>query len=439
MRMTEATIFCLRIPFVEAFSHSTSARAYSDSIVVRVTAADGTVGYGEGVARPYVTGETVESCVTYIVSELWPAVARTDYADISRSHDPLSALSSIIDSLPDHEAEGLIAGHGARTAIELALIDCLLRSQKLSLGELLPAKRPSVTYSGVITAGSADAAVRHARYLKLFGIKHLKIKIGATNPVARVAAIRRAVGPETSLRVDANGAYDPETANRVLSALQEFAIDAAEQPIGRGDPAELAQLAAISPIPIMVDESLVTIEDASALVAANACHYFNLRLSKCGGIIRTLQMARLAESAGLRLQLGSHVGETAILSAAGRHVAAYLSDVDFVEGSYGRLLLTEDISQDSIVFGHGGVAPLLPGHGLGIKVREEVLRQYAPNIITLASRTRPARFRKGGSGNVSTNEEHYPLAGTARESTAGSGCEVSRTCPTMLPAKAVEG
>ncbi len=218
MRMTEATIFCLRIPFVEAFSHSTSARVYSDSIVVRVTAADGTVGYGEGVARPYVTGETVESCVTYIVSELWPAVARTDYADISRSHDPLSALSSIIDSLPDHEAEGLIAGHGARTAIELALIDCLLRSQKLSLGELLPAKRPSVTYSGVITAGSADAAVRHARYLKLFGIKHLKIKIGATNPVARVAAIRRAVGPETSLRVDANGAYDPETANRVLSA-----------------------------------------------------------------------------------------------------------------------------------------------------------------------------------------------------------------------------
>src|SRR5882762_11756164 len=115
MRMTEATIFCLGIPFVEDFSHSTSARACSDSVVVRVTAADGTVGYGEGVARPYVTGETVESCVTCIVTELWPAVARADYADTSGSHDPLSALSSISESLPDHEAEGLIAGHGART------------------------------------------------------------------------------------------------------------------------------------------------------------------------------------------------------------------------------------------------------------------------------------------------------------------------------------
>src|SRR5207302_4073306 len=124
---------------------------------------------------------------------------------------------------------------------------------------------------------------------------------------------------------------------------------------------------------IMADESLVTLADARALVAARACQYFNLRLSKCGGIVRTLEMARLADNAGLRLQLGCHVGETAILSAAGRHVAAYLDQVDFVEGSYGKLLLAEDISQESIVFGHGGKGPLLRGPGLGIRAREEVL------------------------------------------------------------------
>ena len=83
MRIIAATIFCLRIPFVEAFRHSASARACSDSIVMRVTAEDGTVGYGEGVTRPYVTGETVESSVSSIVNELWPAVARADYSQIA--------------------------------------------------------------------------------------------------------------------------------------------------------------------------------------------------------------------------------------------------------------------------------------------------------------------------------------------------------------------
>ena len=434
MRIDRATIFCLRIPFVEAFRHSTSSRSFSDSIVLRVTAEDGTVGYGEGVARRYVTGETVESMVSHIVNRLWPAVARADYNEMSQSQDPLSALFSINESLPEHRGDGVLAWHGARTAIELALIDCLLRSKGFSLGKILPPKRPSVTYSGVITAGSIEAAVKHARYFKLFGLKYLKIKIDTANPVERVAAIRRVVGHEISLRVDANGAFDAPTAARILSALHEFGVDAAEQPIGRCKPEELAQLRASSPIPIVADESLVTLEDARALVDARACDYFNLRLSKCGGIFRTLQIARLAGSAGLRVQLGSHVGETAILSAAGRHVAAHLEHVDFVEGSYGSLLLAEDISRDSVVFGHGGVAPLLLGPGLGIKVSEEVLRTYAQNIISLSSPARLAHFGKGEVKNVSTNQEGHQLAGKTRTSHARAGRNISGKCSTRFPA-----
>ena len=428
MRITEATIFCLRIPFVEAFKHSASARACSDSIVVRVTAEDGTVGYGEGVARPCVTGETVESVVSGVADNLWPAVASADFAPLVAGHDEISTLASISEALPNPPADGPVAAHGAHSAVELALIDCLLRSQKLSLGEILPPKRAAVIYSGVITAGSIDAAVRHARYFRILGINHLKIKIDRDNPVERVAAIRRAVGPEVSLRVDANGAYDPATAKRVLSALSEFGVVSAEQPIPRGDPAELAQLNAGSPIPIMADESVVTLADACALIAARGCQYFNLRLSKCGGIVRTLRLARLASDAGLRLQLGCHVGETAILSAAGRHVAAHLEAV-FVEGSYGKLLLAEDVARDSIVFGHGGAAPLLRGPGLGIKVREEVLRRYAQRIIALSSTTRPSSLRKGGPENVSVNQKRHPRTRTTRESPSGSISNRSGNCP----------
>lgn len=380
MRIIGATIYALQIPFVEAFSHSTKSRQFSDSFIVRVTAADGTTGYGEGVARPYVTGETVEASLGYIENQLWPSICAADYPDLVPGADPVTALSALACTLPDQETPGIIAWHGARAAVELALIDCRLKQQKLSLAHILPPKRAFVTYSGVITAGALEKAVQHAKHFKLFGIKQLKIKIGGSGEetVARVRLIRQTVGSSCSLRLDANGAYDDAaSALAILTQLAGFNIEAVEQPLRRGLPAELAELKKQSPIPVMVDESLVTLADARALIDAGACDYFNLRVSKCGGITRTLEMAEMATRAGLRLQLGSQVGETAILSAAGRHVAAYLDNVDFLEGSYGTLLLKEDVGRDSINFGHGGRAPVLRGHGLGVKVREEILDKYA--------------------------------------------------------------
>jgi L-alanine-DL-glutamate epimerase-like enolase superfamily enzyme len=375
--ISSCTIYALRIPFVEAFSHSAQARQHSDSFVVRLETEDGFTGYGEGVARPYVTGETVETSIAHIEQRLWPAVAASDYAELIPHQDPLQALAPISNSLPDVQTKGVIAWHAARTAVELALLDCLLKRQKLSLADILPPVRQTVTYSGVITTGSVEKAVQHARRFKLFGIQQLKIKIGDAGAVERVAAIREVVGQGASIRVDANGAYRPEQAVHVLKELEQFKVDSCEEPIARGLPQELARVKAQSSIPIMVDESLVTMDDAHALIKARACDYFNLRLSKCGGLARTLQMARLAESVGLRMQLGSQVGETAILSAAGRHMAAHLGEVSFVEGSFGSLLLTEDVAEENINFGHGGRARLLRGHGLGLRVREEVLRRYA--------------------------------------------------------------
>ena len=131
----------------------------------------------------------------------------------------------------------------------------------------------------------------------------------------------------------------------------------------------------------MADESIVTIDDAKRLIDHNACDYFNLRLSKCGGIFRTLTIADLCAQEGMKIQLGCQVGETAILSAAGRHVAAYLPEVSFVEGSYGTLLLAEDISQEDITFGYGGEAQVVTGYGLGINIREDLLQKYTDKTV----------------------------------------------------------
>ena len=386
MRVAEAKLYALRIPFVEEFRHSTQARTFSDSIVVELRATDGTVGYGEGVARPYVTGETVERCLSVMNHHLWPRVASHDFREMVPDRDPLVSLAPIQECLGDeHDANALdpkvIAWHGARCAFELALIDLLLRQEGLSLAELLPPKRDSVTYSGVITSSSQDTVARIAKHLKMFGLTEIKVKIGTEQDRPRLEIVRELLGADCSLRVDANGGLRADDALATLEDLADLRIDSAEQPIARGEASELASLRAASPIPIMVDESLVTLADARELIGVGACDFFNLRISKCGGIYGTLKMAELAANAGVQVQLGSQVGETAILSAAGRHVAAYLDHPKFVEGSFGTMLLAEDIAKELIQFGRGGKGSLLKSPGLGISVRVDVLNTFAHQII----------------------------------------------------------
>ncbi len=380
MRIIGGKIYALRIPFVEAFAHSLKDRNFSDSFVVKLISDDGTIGFGEGVAREYVTGETVETSIEHIKNQLFPVILEQDFPELSTEKDALETLAPIDEILSEADSSGEIIWNAARSAVELALIDCLLKQQKLSLGAILPPHKNLVTYSGVITSGTLEKAIQHAKRFKLFGIKQLKIKIGDGESAARVKAIRETVGEDVSLRVDANGAYSPETLISVIKQLEPFNIESIEQPLPRKLLNETAFIKANSPIPLMADESLVTFEDAENLIEKSAFNYFNLRVSKCGGIFKTLKIAQLAEKHGIRLQLGCQVGETAILSAVGRHIAAHLENVEFVEGSYGNLLLSEDISRNAVNFGHGGRAAVLRGIGFGVEIREELLEKYAVSI-----------------------------------------------------------
>jgi muconate cycloisomerase len=359
------TIYALGIPFVESFKHSTQERSFSDAVVVKLEDDEGNVGYGEGLPRPYVSGETVESMVAYLAGTLWPALRDKPL--------PAPDLAAIEAFIPDLPAPNVVAPTAARAAMELAVLDLTLRRAGRSLAILLPPVRQKVVYSGVITSGTLEKAVQHARQMKLVGLRHIKIKVGLDDDLARVKAIRDVFGPAASLRLDANGAWEtPEAARLALEAFVPYDIASVEQPLPRG--ADYAALG--SPIPVMVDESLITPADAEAL--AGVVDYFNIRVSKCGGLQRALQMATKAP----RLQVGSQVGETAILSAAGRHLAAHLPEVAFVEGSFGTLLLTEDIAANPVKFGHKGEAPLLTGPGLGVEVVPAKLEKYARRVLT---------------------------------------------------------
>jgi muconate cycloisomerase len=375
MRRGAATLYARDIPFVETFSHSASERRACDSVVVRVRDETGIEGFGEGAPRPYVTGETVATMVGHLTRELWPRVAE-------RELPAAGDLAGLDAFLPETSLAGAVAPNASRAALELAILDCLLCRTGRSAAAVVPPRRAHVTYSGVVTAGSLDRAVRQARHMRAVGMRHVKVKVGFDDDVARVAAVRQALGAQTSIRLDANGAWSFGRAVEVLNAVAPLGIAAVEQPLPRGG--DEAGLRAAVPIPLMADESLVTAADAEALIAARAVDFFNVRVSKCGGLAPSLAIAVRAAKAGLGVQVGSQVGETAILAAAGRHLAAALPEVAFVEGSFGTLLLTEDVSVESVRFGHRGEAPVLTGPGLGVRVVESRLRRHAVAVHELA-------------------------------------------------------
>jgi muconate cycloisomerase len=231
-------------------------------------------------------------------------------------------------------------------------------------------------YSAAITATSVEGTEKVAKRLKLVGFRDWKVKVGFPDDDARLAAVRAIIGSEASLRVDANGAWTVEEAEANLSRWAKFGIETVEEPLGRARRADLGRLRAMKLAAISVDESLVTEADANALFAERSCDLLNLRLSKLGGLGSTLRMATTAHAEKLDYQVGCQVGETAILSAVGRHVAAHLIP-KYVEGSFGAHLLAEDIGDRPVTFGHRGVGAPLPGVGFGVDVREDRVKAYA--------------------------------------------------------------
>ncbi|MBI3014831.1 MAG: hypothetical protein HYY65_07205 [Candidatus Tectomicrobia bacterium] len=213
-------------------------------------------------------------------------------------------------------------------------------------------------------------------------VRSVKVKVGRSRDLDTVMSVRRKLGEEISLRLDANGAWNSRDAIAKLKVLEGYGIDAIEQPVPKGDWQGLRAVSESVPIRVIADESVVSLEDARSLIAAGACGGFNLRISKCGGLLAALRIYGFARASGIPCQLGCQVGETGILSAAGRHFAARTPDLLFAEGSFNRYVLTEDIVREDLTFGARGRAPVLNFPGLGVTVDQTKLQQYCQDRVS---------------------------------------------------------
>ena len=375
LSIKQVSLFRVAVPLKKKIKHASHTRSVSENLVVRVELSDGQAGYGEGVPRPYVTGETVESTFETLGRYDWAAkIGRpSDFAELVRTLESLT--------LEETEADPRgMAGNAARCALELALLDAYGRAYGEPVGRAVelaqvPGLRrfPSprqVRYSAAITAESRRKELISAVKFRLYGFRDVKAKVGVAgqDDARRLKWIRRILGPRVDLRIDANEAWSPRELLVRVEPLRRYRISALEQPVPH---AEVKSLAALRPrlgMPVMLDESLCGYPDAVAAITHGTADILNVRLSKCGGILPSLKIMGLAQRSGLGLQLGCHPGETAILSAAGRHVASRMDGLSFVEGSYDRHILGMNLTREDITFRYGGRAEPLAGPGLGVEV-----------------------------------------------------------------------
>ncbi len=382
MRIAEFTAFLVRLPLRREVKHASAARRESDNLVVRCRLRDGTEGWGEGVPRPYVTGETPETALERFGAT---PLAEQLSADCTSWNDVFALVERLAPPSTSDDPRGC-GNNALRCAVELSLLDAYARLFNAPMSDVVKNFAPAATvyvpcervrYSAAITAASARKERRNAILFRLYGFAQCKVKVGGAgdDDVARLRRIRFWLGPRVDLRIDVNEAWPADAWRERLEPLRRFDLSCVEQPIAHADIGALNGCRGRSPVPIMLDESLTSLIDAEAALNNATCDLFNGRLSKCGGFLNSLRLAAFAKQHGFGLQLGCHPGESGILSAAGRHWASSVGDIRYLEGSYDRHLLKHPLTREDLTFGRGGFAPALTRPGLGVSIDLDALRR----------------------------------------------------------------
>jgi L-Ala-D/L-Glu epimerase len=387
MRVVELTAVHVRIPLRKPIRHASHTRIDTDNLLVRCMLEDGTQGFGEGVPREYVTGETIDSALDLL--------RRSDLPGQLGSCREMAEVVAVAERIQLSAIPGddrACKGNAARCAVELAILDAFGRRFREPLTTVtrllapdLYKPRDHVRYSGAITSTEGMKLRWLVWKYRIYRFRQLKVKVGISgqDDVERLRIIRTRGGKRLDLRVDANEAWTPDNVCQRILELKPFDISSVEQPLPHSQVDCLKEVRAQTGVPIMHDESLCSMVDAQRAWDRGTCDLFNLRLSKCGGLIPTLRLAQFARKHGLGYQLGCQVGETVFLSAAGRHFASSVAGIHYLEGSYDRHLVREPLGLQDITFGWGGWAPALTGPGLGVDLDSAALQRVTIRKETL--------------------------------------------------------
>ena len=311
MKIKKIELGEIQIPLVTPFKTALRTVSEINDIVVRITAEDGKVGYGEAPATAVITGDTKGSVVTAIRDFIAPVIMDMDIEEM--------------DGIQRRMQKVIVKNTSAKAAVDMAVYDLYARNLGRPLYKVLGGNRNTIETDITISVNEIPEMVQDSLRGVEQGFRILKVKVGKEGfgDVERIAAIREAVGRDITLRVDANQGWQPKTAVRLIRAMEDkgLDIDLVEQPVDAHDFEGMKYVTANVSTPILADESVFTPQDAIRIIQERAADLINIKLMKTGGIYEALKICGIAETFGVECMVGCMLESKLAVSAAA-HLAA---------------------------------------------------------------------------------------------------------------------
>lgn len=294
MKITEIRLGRIAVPLRVPFKTALRSVDSVEDVIVEIHTDTGAVGYGEAPPTGAITGDTTGAIVGAVKDHISKSLIGRDVDDFE---DVLQTVQSCI-----------VKNTSAKAAVDMALWDLYGQLYKIPVYKLLGGARKSIVTDITISVNSPEEMARDAIEAVRRGYDCLKVKVGV-NPaldVERLLAVRKAVGMDVCIRIDANQAWQPKEAVRLLNQMQEkgLQIEFVEQPVAAHDFEGLKYVTERSYVPVLADESVFSPEDAVKIMAMRAADLINIKLMKCGGLYHALKIASAAEIYGVECMIG---------------------------------------------------------------------------------------------------------------------------------------
>jgi L-alanine-DL-glutamate epimerase-like enolase superfamily enzyme len=368
VKITAIETIPVRVPIDERLAIRAKAGLHNVSpfLIVKMHTDEGITGLGEVSCTPRWSGEDQVSAAHFINTILAPALIGQDPRDIERLH--------VV-------ARRVLFGHPfTKSALEMAMWDIAGKAAGVPVYRLLGgAVREFVPTKWSISGATPSRAAEIAAWAVEQGFRTMKVKVGIdpVEDVARVRAVRQAIGPDVRLGVDANGAWPPATAIRMIDQFRDQNIFFAEQPVPPGDIQWMLDVRRRAGVPILADESVYTPQDAMAVLRAGAADALSIYVGKSAGIGPARKTAAVVEAAMAGATVGSNL-ELGIGTAAMIHFALATPGVtaeDFPCDIIGPFYYTDELLTEPLPI-KGGEARPHERPGLGVELDEKKLDRY---------------------------------------------------------------
>ena len=353
MKITKVRLGLISVPLRTPFKTALRSVSSVEDVIVELHTDCGAVGYGEAPPTGAITGDTTGA----IIGAIQDHIAKTI---LGRDVDEFEPLLQSVQKC-------IVGNTSAKAAVDMALWDLYGQLYNIPVYKLLGGGRRNITTDITISVNDPETMAKDALSAVARGYDCLKMKVGISPEldVARLRAVRQAVGRDVVIRIDANQAWQPKQAVKLLNQMQDQGLDIelVEQPVRAHDFEGLKYVTERSYVPVLADEAVFSPEDAMIIMKMGAADLINIKLMKCGGLYNALKIASAAQVFGVECMIGCML-EAKISVNAAVHLGCARNIITKVDLD-GPVLCSEDPILGGAVFNEREIT-VSDAPGLGI-------------------------------------------------------------------------